>query len=126
MGLDAQMQQRVVLGDNMRYPLTFHTSLWDGIDRLEQRFVWRHTMGHPLMAHSILLRYGMDSWAGSCIGGHHGTFLHVPWYPLESEGWDGEIGETACGDLDRACVGRPFIMEPLKSTAIFRCRTKLC
>ena len=36
-GSDAEMQQRVVLGDNIAYHLTFHTSLWDGIDRLEQR-----------------------------------------------------------------------------------------
>ena len=38
-GWDAQIQQRVVLGDNMRYPLTFHASFWDRRDWLEQIFV---------------------------------------------------------------------------------------
>ena len=54
---------------------------------------------------------GWTAGTGSCIGEHHGTFLHVPWYPLETEGWDGEMGETVCGDLDCACAGRPLIME---------------
>ena len=81
-GSDAQMRQRVVLGDNMRYPLTFHTSLWDGIDRLKRRFVWRHTMGHPLMVRSIL-RYGMDSWDWEL---HWGTPRDIPSCPMVSFG----------------------------------------
>ena len=55
------------------------------------------------------------------------TFLHVPWYPLESEEWDGEIGETACGDLDCAFVGRPLTMKlTIEKYCYFGCRTKLC
>ena len=36
---------------------------------------------------------GWTDGTESCAEGHHGTSLDVPWYPLETEGWDREVGQ---------------------------------
>ena len=41
-----------------------------------------------------------------CAEGHHGTSLDVPWCPLGTEGWDGQVGQRI---VLRDTMGHPLM-----------------